>query len=72
MKNNHYEKSDCPSYAGNGKCQFRSSGKCAYNAGDYVCKVNGNLENVPRSKTQKETEESMIQGSVRFGREVMG
>ena len=69
----HDGKTTCTSYnLETGKCKFKTSGKCAYNAGDYICKVNGDLSGKPCSKTQLETGESMLTGSARFGREVMG
>ena len=71
MNHNHYDKTDCPSYAGDGKCKFQSSKKCSYNKGNFVCSVCGDLSGKPCSKTQLETEESMMTGSARFGREVM-
>ena len=72
MHDGHYDNTDCPSYAGNGKCKFPTSPRCAYNIGNYRCTVNGNLEGKCKSKTREETEESIMIGSARFGREVMG
>lgn len=71
MKNHHYERSDCPSYAGDGRCMFPRC-KCAYNIGG-VCNVNGNLEGKVKAKTRYESENDQLFTGVYIGNsQVMG
>jgi hypothetical protein len=72
MHDGHYDNTDCPSYAGNGKCKFRTSPRCAYNIGNYRCTVNGNLAGKNKSKTREESEKSMMMDSVIGNHRVMG
>lgn len=65
MKNHHYERSDCPSYAGEGKCKFPGC-KCAYNI-DGDCNVLGNLEGKLKAKTRYESENDIENFHIRIG-----
>lgn len=52
----------CVSYAGRGKCRQRSSRMCAYNCGNSICTVNGDLTGKTKAKTCLERETAQGRG----------